>query len=504
MNSQQIRFDEDLVRRYDRSGPRYTSYPTAVQFTDRFGIPEYRAVALASNQDPIPRQLSLYVHIPFCSSPCFYCGCTKVITRNHEKAEAYLYRLHREVEMQGQLYDRDRVVEQLHFGGGTPTFLTSLEIERLIEKLGQHFTLSTHPDREFSIELDPRTITTDTLRDLHRVGFNRCSLGVQDFDPAVQEAVNRIQSVPDTLRLIREAREFGFNSVSVDLIYGLPKQSVEGFSQDARHGARRRGRTVSRSTAMRTCRRSSSRSGRSRSRTSPRPRPGSSCSGLTIEKLSEAGYVYIGMDHFALPDDELVIAQQTGTLHRNFQGYSTRGYLDLVGLGVSSIGKVGDNYIQNLKTLPEYYGALDRGELPVHRGYTMTSDDIIRRDVIQQIMCYGVLDFAATARRHGSISASTSRANSWRSNRWSRTASRNGWNLACACRRPAGCCCATSPWRSTRTCRASRPPASASARPSDHATATAPRAGRPDARLPSCWPKRATARTLRTPIEAVT
>ena len=196
MYSHQTRFDADLISRYDRSGPRYTSYPTAVQFTDRYGLAEYQASAIASNQDPIPRPLSLYVHIPFCSSPCFYCGCTKVITRNHEKAEAYLYRLHREIELQGQLYDRDREVEQLHFGGGTPTFLTSLEIDRLVEKLASHFKLSKDPDREYSIELDPRTITRDTLRDLARIGFNRCSLGIQDFDPLVQEAVNRIQSVP--------------------------------------------------------------------------------------------------------------------------------------------------------------------------------------------------------------------------------------------------------------------------------------------------------------------
>jgi oxygen-independent coproporphyrinogen-3 oxidase len=399
MTLQEIRFDEDLVRRYDRSGPRYTSYPTAVQFTDRFRIPEYRAVAAASNQDATPRQLSLYVHIPFCSSPCFYCGCTKVITRNHEKAEAYLYRLYREVEMQGALYDRKRVVEQLHFGGGTPTFLTSAEIEQLVGQLGTHFQLSSHEDREFSIELDPRTITTQTLRDLHRIGFNRCSLGVQDFDPAVQEAVNRIQSVPDTLRLIRESREIGFNSVSVDLIYGLPKQSVEGF-----------GKTLDTVLAARPNRFAVYGYAHLPQMFKPQkqikvedlatPETRLKLLGLTIQKLSEAGYVYIGMDHFALPEDELVIAQQNGTLHRNFQGYSTRGYLDLVGLGVSSIGKVGDNYIQNLKTLPEYYGALDRGELPVHRGYTMTTDDVIRRDVIQQIMCYGVLDFAATAKRH--------------------------------------------------------------------------------------------------------
>jgi oxygen-independent coproporphyrinogen-3 oxidase len=400
MNSQQIRFDEDLVRRYDRSGPRYTSYPTAVQFSEKFRIPEYRAVVAASNQDAPPRQLSLYVHIPFCSSPCFYCGCTKVITRNHDKAEAYLFRLHREIEMQGGLYDRGRVVEQLHFGGGTPTFLTSAEIEQLIEKLGRHFTLSAHPDREYSIELDPRTITSDTLRDLHRVGFNRCSLGVQDFDPAVQEAVNRIQSVPDTLRLIDDARACGFNSVSVDLIYGLPRQSVPGFAQ-----------TLDTVLSVRPNRFAvygyahlpqmfkAQRQIKVEDLATPETRL--KLLGLTIEKLSAAGYVYIGMDHFALPDDELVIAQRNGTLHRNFQGYSTRGYLDLVGLGVSSIGKVGDNYIQNLKTLPEYYGALDRGELPVHRGYTMTRDDVIRRDVIQQIMCYGVLDFAATAQRHG-------------------------------------------------------------------------------------------------------
>ncbi len=400
MNSHQIRFDEDLVRRYDRSGPRYTSYPTAVQFNDKFRLPEYRGVAAASNQDAQPRQLSLYVHIPFCSSPCFYCGCTKVITRNHEKAEAYLYRLHKEIEMQGALYDRSRVVEQLHFGGGTPTFLTSQEIDTLIGKLGQHFTLSSHPDREFSIELDPRTITSDTLRDLYRVGFNRCSLGVQDFDPAVQEAVNRIQSVPDTLRLIDEAREFGFNSVSVDLIYGLPKQSVEGFSKtlDTVLTARPNRFAVYGYAHMPQIFKPQK---QIKVEDLATPETRLKLLGLTIEKLLAAGYVYIGMDHFALPDDELVIAQGNGTLHRNFQGYSTRGYLDLIGLGVSSIGKVGDNYIQNLKTLPEYYGALDRGELPVHRGYAMTRDDIIRRDVIQQIMCYGVLDYAATAKRHG-------------------------------------------------------------------------------------------------------
>ncbi len=245
MTPHQIRFDADLVRRYDRSGPRYTSYPTAVQFSGRFGIPEYRDVATTSNEEAATRALSLYVHIPFCASPCFYCGCTKVITRNHEKAEAYLYRLHREVALQGALYDRRRVVEQLHFGGGTPTFLTSAEIEMLVGELGRHFNLSPSTDREFSIELDPRTVSAATLSDLARIGFNRCSLGVQDFDPAVQQAVNRVQSVPDTLRLIDDARRLGFDSVSVDLIYGLPKQSVrspEGVDADDLGGRARRHR----------------------------------------------------------------------------------------------------------------------------------------------------------------------------------------------------------------------------------------------------------------------
>jgi oxygen-independent coproporphyrinogen-3 oxidase len=400
MSAQDIKFDADLIRRYDRSGPRYTSYPTAVQFTDRFALDEYGEAARASNEDPIPRPLSIYVHIPFCSSPCFYCGCTKVITRNHEKAEAYLYRLHREIELQGQLYDLDREVEQLHFGGGTPTFLTSQEIERLIDKLGQHFRMSSDPSREYSIELDPRTITRDTLKDLASVGFNRCSLGIQDFDPAVQEAVNRIQSAPDTLRLLRDAREFGFGSVSVDLIYGLPKQTIDGFS-----------RTLDTVLSSRPDRfavyayahlpQMFKPQRQIKAEDLPSPETRLDLLGLTIERLSNAGYVYIGMDHFALPDDELVLAQRNGTLHRNFQGYSTRGYCDLIGMGVSSIGKVGDNFVQNLKTLPEYYGALDQGRLPVHRGLTVTQDDIVRRDVIQQIMCYGVLDFAATALRHG-------------------------------------------------------------------------------------------------------
>ncbi len=347
----------------------------------------------------MPRPLSLYVHIPFCSSPCFYCGCTKIITRNHEKAEAYLYRLHREIELQGELYDRDREVEQLHFGGGTPTFLTSLEIERLVEKLGSTSSSpgpTTASTRSSSTRARSRR---DTLRDL-RIGFNRCSLGIQDFDPAVQEAVNRIQSVPDTLRLIREAREFGFNSVSVDLIYGLPKQTVEGFSKTLDTVLSAQARPLRR-LRVRAPAADVQGAAADQDRGPGHAGDAPALLGLTIEKLS-AGRLRVHRHGplRAAGATNWSSRRQNGTLHRNFQGYSTRGYCDLVGLGVSSIGKVGDNYIQNLKTLPEYYGALDRGVLPVHRGYTMTRDDIIRRDVIQQIMCYGVLDFDATGARH--------------------------------------------------------------------------------------------------------
>lgn len=400
MQTQTPTFDADLIRRYDRSGPRYTSYPTALQFTEAFGVSHYQATAAASNLASPPRPLSVYVHVPFCSSPCFYCGCTKVITRNHDKAEAYLFRLHREIGMQGRLFDRARRLEQLHFGGGTPTFLSTHELAGVLQQIDQHFGLDGDADREYSIELDPRTVNEHSLRELAAMGFNRCSLGVQDFDPAVQQAVNRVQSVAATLQLIDAARREGFNAVSVDLIYGLPRQSLNGF-----------GRTLDTVLAARPDRFAvysyahmpqifkAQKQIRTEDLATPETRL--LLLGLTIEKLTEAGYVYIGMDHFALPDDELVTAQAHGTLQRNFQGYSTRGYCDMIGLGVSSIGRIGNAYAQNRKTLPEYYEAIDRGQLPVQRGLLMSSDDIIRRDVIQQIMCYGTIDFAATGARHG-------------------------------------------------------------------------------------------------------
>jgi oxygen-independent coproporphyrinogen-3 oxidase len=396
-------FDAGLITRYDRPGPRYTSYPTAVQFHPGFASKEYEAAARASNAGT-PKPLSLYFHVPFCASPCFYCGCNKVITRDHSKSLDYLQRLYLEVERQGALYDRARPVEQLHFGGGTPTFLTNEQIGELLAHVGKYFTLlGRGPEgahREYSIEIDPRTIDPERLKGLVELGFNRISLGVQDFDPAVQEAVNRVQSVEDTLELIRYARELGIDSVSVDLIYGLPKQNRATFAKtlDLVIGARP-DRIATYSYAHLPHLFKPQRQIKTADLISPAEKLG--LLELTVQKLSDAGYVYVGMDHFALPTDELVRAQRAGTLQRNFQGYSTKAECDLVAMGVSSISKVGDAYAQNAKSLPEYYAMIDAGGLAVQRGVQLTQDDRIRRDVIQRLMCATRLDFAAVDAEFG-------------------------------------------------------------------------------------------------------
>jgi oxygen-independent coproporphyrinogen-3 oxidase len=392
-------FDADLVRRYDRPGPRYTSYPTAVQFHTGFGVAEYQAAARASNAGP-PKPLSIYVHVPFCESPCFYCGCNKVNTRDHARANPYLEHLYLEIERQGALFDRSRPVNQLHFGGGTPTFLSDAELTALLGRLRQHFTLCDDPGREYSIEIDPRTVSAARLETLSRLGFNRISLGVQDFDPAVQQAVNRVQSCEDTLALIRRARELPIDSVSIDLIYGLPRQSRESFARTLEIViAARPDRIAAYSYAHLPHLFKPQRQIKAGDLITPAEKLG--LLGLTVETLTRAGYVYIGMDHFALPTDELVRAQAYGTLQRNFQGYSTRAECDLVALGVSSISKVGDTYAQNAKTLPEYYKRIAAGTLAVERGVALDAEDRLRRDVIQQLMCATRLDFAAVERRHG-------------------------------------------------------------------------------------------------------
>jgi oxygen-independent coproporphyrinogen-3 oxidase len=400
MNSspQNAIFDADLVSRYDGPGPRYTSYPTAVQFHEGFGVVEYDIAARASNKlDPKP--LSLYIHVPFCESPCFYCGCNKVITRDHGRSRFYLDHLYLEIERQGALYDKSRAVEQLHFGGGTPTFFSDDELAELFEVMGRHFSLRTDADREYSIELDPRTVNAERLDRLKGLGFNRFSLGVQDFDPRVQEAVNRLQSEGDTIGLIQHAREIGIDSISVDLIYGLPRQNRESFAKTlAKIIEARPDRIAAYSYAHLPHLFKAQRQIKIVDLVTPAEKLG--LLGLTVETLTAAGYVYIGMDHFALPTDELVRAQQAGTLQRNFQGYSTRAECDLIALGVSSISKVGDTYAQNAKTLPEYYRLIEGGGLAVQRGVALEPDDRLRRDVIQSLMCATKLEFAAIEAAH--------------------------------------------------------------------------------------------------------
>ena len=395
-------FDAELLRRYDRPGPRYTSYPTAPQFGDAFDETAFRDAAQRSNSDPIPRRLSLYAHIPFCYSPCFYCGCNRVITRDTSRAEAYLSRLVREVAMVAPLFDRDRDVIQLHLGGGTPNFLSAGQLGELVDSLSRHFHFSASSRRDFSIELDPRCVGADDIATLAAMGFNRASLGVQDFDPAVQQAVNRVQSVAETLAVIDACRKHGFRSVNVDLIYGLPGQNREGF-----------GRTLDTVTSARPDRLAIysyahlPQMFRAQRQIDddllPSPEDKLGLLQLAIDKLAVAGYRYIGMDHFALPEDDLSLAQQHGGLHRNFMGYTTHAESDLIGLGVSAISHIGDTYSQNPRPLPMWEAAIDAGRLPVWRGMRLESDDIVRADAIQQLMCCGAIDIAAMEDRHNIV-----------------------------------------------------------------------------------------------------
>ena len=392
-------FDPQLLRRYDVPGPRYTSYPTAPQFHAGFGEKELRDVATSSNGDPIPRRLSLYVHVPFCASPCFYCGCNRIITRDTARGEAYLARLYREIALTAGLFDRDREVIQLHFGGGTPNFLSPAQLRDVVDTLRSHFRFSDAADRDISIELDPRFVDADDIAALGKIGFNRASFGVQDFDPAVQEAVNRIQSVEQTRAVIDACRGNGFRSVNVDLIYGLPNQTPDGFA-----------RTLDTVAEMRPDRVAVYGYAHMPHLFKPQKQLDASLlpSGetklallqLAIEKLTAAGYLYIGMDHFALPDDELALAQARGGLHRNFMGYTTHADSDLVGLGVSAISHIGDSFSQNPRDLPSWQAALDEGRLPVFRGMRMNEDDQLRADLIQQLMCQGEIPVAALERRY--------------------------------------------------------------------------------------------------------
>ncbi len=387
-------FDADLIARYGVTGPRYTSYPSATRFHSGFDAAQLRAIARATNEELIPQPLSLYVHVPFCTSPCFYCGCNRTITREKARGEHYLGKLYREIEMMAPLFDRDREVVQLHFGGGTPNFLDPEQMRELLVSLDRHFTMSRSPDREFGIEIDPRFAGRDYMMAMGDIGFNRLSLGIQDFDPEVQKAVNRIQSLEQTGEVIDAAREAGFRSASVDLIYGLPLQTLDGFARTLqqvidldpdRIAVYGYAHLPEMFKAQRQL----------KAEQLPDPATRLALLGLSLEMLQAAGYVYIGMDHFARRSDELAKAQRDGSLQRNFQGYSTHGHCDIIGLGNSAISRIGDSYSQNARDLPGYYMALDNGTLPIARGVLLNQDDLIRRELINELMCHGRLDIAA-------------------------------------------------------------------------------------------------------------
>jgi oxygen-independent coproporphyrinogen-3 oxidase len=378
-------FDPQLIRRYDVSGPRYTSYPTADRFVEAFGADAYGLWLGKRTVGGISRPLSLYVHIPFCNTICYYCGCNKIVTKDHGRSTKYLKYIAKELALQSALLDGSHNVVQLHFGGGTPTFLSHKELQQLMGSIRKHFTLLAHG--EYSIEIDPRKVGADTIRLLAELGFNRVSVGVQDFDAAVQQAVNRIQSIEETRTVIDAARQNGFKSVSVDLIYGLPKQHVISFARTLDEIVKL---SPDRISVYNYAHLPGLFKPQRRIDEAELPSPDAKLQilSLAIRRLTEAGYVYIGMDHFAKPDDELAVAQRQGRLHRNFQGYSTYAECDLMAFGVSAISKVGPTYSQNYRTLDEYYDSLDRGVLPIMRGLELTPDDLLRRSIIQALMCH--------------------------------------------------------------------------------------------------------------------
>lgn len=391
-----IQWDSDLISRYDQAGPRYTSYPTAVQFND--GIGYFDLLHAVRESRRALRPLSLYLHLPFCSNICYYCACNKVITKDRGRTLPYLKALDEEMALIGHHVDKRQRIEQLHLGGGTPTFLSHDELRRLMDSINQHFSLLDDDSGDYSIEIDPREADWSTMGLLRELGFNRVSLGVQDLDPKVQRAVNRLQSIEETRDILEAARTLQFRSVNLDLIYGLPLQTPENFA-----------RTLNQVIALKPDRLSLFNYAHLPERFMPQrridstqlPSPADKLIMLqsSIAQLSSAGYRYIGMDHFALPDDELSSAQEDGTLQRNFQGYTTRGHCDLIGLGVSAISQVGELYSQNSADINIYQSSLANHQLPTQRGLLCNADDRIRRAVIQQLICHFKLHFAEIEQR---------------------------------------------------------------------------------------------------------
>lgn len=381
-----IEISEELIRRFDALGPRYTSYPTADRFNKQFDEHSYIKYLEAPSSAP----LSIYVHLPFCASICYYCGCNKIITKDHGRSAKYLRYLEKEMTMVAAHLQKGRKVVQLHFGGGTPTFLNETELNDLMRMLREHFEFAA--DAELSIEIDPRTVNNEMLVMLARMGFNRTSLGVQDFDPEVQKAVNRMQPVELVENAINASRAAGFVSVNFDLIYGLPKQNLQSFSHTLdtvirlspdRIALYNYAHLPSRFMPQRRINESDL----------PHAEERLQIFLMSLRRLLAAGYQYIGLDHFAKPDDELTRAQANHSLHRNFQGYTTHAECDLIGLGLSSIGMVGHSYSQSVKTLDAYYEKLDDGQLPVEKGFELNMDDVLRRHIIMNFMCSGNIDF---------------------------------------------------------------------------------------------------------------
>ena len=381
-----------LLQSFDVPGPRYTSYPTADRFVEAFADGQYlQALELrrhSARSHAFP--LSVYVHILFCESLCYYCACNKIITGKYERAEQYLKSLQTEVELLLPHLGTGNVVSQLHFGGGTPTYLRDPELRSLMQTLGKAFQWK--PDGEYSVEVDPRTVDAQRLTTLRELGFNRLSLGVQDFDKQVQIAVHREQSVQQVQALMQAARGMGFKSVNLDLIYGLPKQTTQSWTQTLQSVVQLRPERIAlyayahlpaRFKPQRHIHASDLPTGEAKT----------AMLSQAIDVLQAEGYVYIGMDHFALPEDALAIAKRQGRLHRNFQGYTTQPDCDLIGLGVSSIGNIGATYQQNAKTLDEYQDMLEQGRLPVVRGVALSKDDLLRRSVIMALMCQGIVEF---------------------------------------------------------------------------------------------------------------
>lgn len=390
-------FDANVLRRHDRPGPRYTSYPTAPQFHEQFSPADWLSAIDRSNGSG--RALSIYIHVPFCTSPCFYCGCNRIITRDASRGERYVDQLIVEAERMAALLDRQREVVQLHFGGGTPNFLSMPQLRRLMTALRACFNFAQRDDNDISIELDPRAITVEDIAQLAAMGFNRASLGVQDFNPQVQLAINRVQSPEHTLDILTACSQNRI-PVNVDLIYGLPLQTREGFAQTVRRvleagPARLAIYGYAHLPAMFRAQRQIDEAAL------PSPEDKLALLGEAVEQLTGAGYQYIGLDHFALADDPLARAQRDGKLHRNFMGYTTHADTDLLGLGVSAISRIDNVYAQSPREIARWEARVAAGELAVWRGCELDQDDAVRADLIQRLMCDGHVDVRAFETRHG-------------------------------------------------------------------------------------------------------